>query len=93
MSTGESTSNMPMNHAVKSEKATPTLTGICAKRIQMNIIEELGGLARLTNNLYNEANYRMRQKSFKTKTTLSYFEFYKGFKLLMNYISLPAKTT
>ena len=92
MSTEEPASSIPMEHAGKSEKAVPTLTGMRAERIQIDATEELDSLAMLANNLYNEANYRMRQKFFKNGMVLSYLELYKELKISVNYVGLPAKT-
>ena len=74
MSTEEPASSIPMEHSEKSEEAMPALTGMRAERIQIDATEEIDRLARLANNLYNEANYRMRQKFFKTGIELSYLE-------------------
>ena len=92
MSTEESASSIPMEHSAKSEEVMATLTGMRAERIQIGATEEIDSLARLANNLYNEANYRMRQKFFKTGMVLSYLELYKELKVSVNYAGLPAKT-
>ena len=63
-----------------------------AECIQIGATEEIDGLAKLSNNLYNEANYRMRQQFFKTGTVLSYFELCKELKVSVNYTGLPSKT-
>ena len=70
----------------------PALAGIRAERIQIDATEEFDSLVKLANNLYNEANYRMRQRFFKTGMVLSYLELYKELKITVNYAGLPAKT-
>ena len=89
--TKELVSSLSMEQSKEAEVAVPTLTGIRAEHIQIDATEEMDKLARLANNLYNEANYRMRQKFFKTMTVLSYFELSKELKALVNYFELPAK--
>ena len=90
--TKELVSSLSMEQSKEAEVAVPTLTGMRAERIQIDATEEMDKLLRLANNLYNEANYRMRQKFFKTGTILSYFELCKELKASVNYAGLPAKT-
>ena len=63
-----------------------------AECIQIGATEEIDGLAKLSINLYNEVNYRMRQQFFKTGAVLSYFELCKELKASVNYVGLPSKT-
>ena len=44
------------------------------------------------NNLYNEANFRVRQEFFKTGNWLRYGELYTELKASVNYACLPAPT-
>ena len=54
--------------------------------------ETLDTLANLSNNLYNEANYRMRQQFFKTRIVSTYTGLCNELKISVNYAGLPAKT-
>ena len=47
---------------------------------------------RFTNNLYNEANFCVRQEFFKTGTWVQYGELYTELKYSVNYDCLPAPT-
>ena len=44
------------------------------------------------NNLYNEANFRVRQEFFKTGKWVRYEELYTELKCSVNYDQLPAPT-
>ena len=92
MSAKEPAGNKTISQSEKTEKAVPALSEMRAERIQIVATEEIDNLTKLSNNLYNEANYRMRQQFFKTGTVLSYFELCKELKVSVNYTGLPSKT-
>ena len=77
MSAKGSVCSVPEDHSTKTEKAMPALAGMLAERIQIEATEEMDRLAKVSNNLYNEVNCRMRQQFFKTGIVLSYFELCK----------------
>ena len=53
----------------------------------------LSGLCHISKNLYNEANYIIRQEFFKTGRWIRYNELYHLLKNSDNYKSLPAQTS
>jgi transposase len=54
--------------------------------------ENISFLCHLSKNLYNEANYLIRQEFFKTGRWIRYYELSKELKESENYKSLPAQT-
>jgi len=54
--------------------------------------ENIKELCHLSKNIYNEANYVIRQEFFKTKRWIRYNELYKLLKESENYRALPAQT-
>ena len=52
----------------------------------------ISSLCHLSKNLYNEANYLIRQEFFKTGRGIRYYELDKELKDSENYKSLPAQT-
>ena len=64
MSAKEPADNEPIGQSEKTEKAVSAQDGTHVERIQIIATEEIGGLAKLSNNLYNEAKYCMRQQFF-----------------------------
>ncbi|RJS71441.1 transposase [Methanophagales archaeon] len=54
--------------------------------------ENIKELCHLSKNIYNEANYVIRQEFFKTKRWIRYNELYKLLKRSENYRKLPAQT-
>ena len=92
MSANEPTGNESTGQSEMTEKALSALSVMCAEHIQIVAIEEIDGLAKLSNNLYNEAYYSMRQQFFKIGTVLSYFELCKELKVSVSYAGLSSKT-
>jgi transposase len=54
--------------------------------------ENISSLCHLSKNLYNEANYLIRQEFFKTERWIRYYDLNKELKESENYRSLPAQT-
>jgi putative transposase len=54
--------------------------------------EDISSLAHISKNLYNEANYLIRQEFFKTGRWIRYYDLNKKLKESENYRSLPAQT-
>ena len=73
-------------------ETTIAVAELRAERMQVGPSETLDILAKLSNNLYNEANYRMRQQFFKTGIVPTYTMLCNELKISVNYASLPAKT-
>ena len=75
MSAKESAGNESIGQSEKTEKAMSALSGIHAERIQIVATEEIDGLAKLSNNLYNETTIACVNNSSKLGIychTLSY---------------------
>ena len=62
------------------------------EQIWMRHNENISSLCHLSKNLYNEANYLIRQEFFKTGRWIRYYELNKELKESENYKSLPAQT-
>jgi len=62
------------------------------EQIWMRSDENISSLCHLSKNLYNEANYLIRQEFFKTGRWIRYYELNKELKESENYKSLPAQT-
>ena len=89
----ELVNSLSIDQFKEAKKSVPALTGIRTERIQIVTTEKMDTLAKLANNLYNEATYRIHQKFFfKSGTVLSYFELREELKASVNYTWLPAKT-
>jgi len=54
--------------------------------------ENISSLCHLSKNLYNEANYLIRQEFFKTGRWIRFYELNGELKESENYKSLPAQT-
>jgi transposase len=54
--------------------------------------ENISSLCHLSKNLYNEANYLIRQEFFKTGRWIRYYDLNKELKESENYKFLPAQT-
>ena len=93
MSAKEPAGNKPIGQSEKAEKAVSALSEMCAERIQIVATEEIDGWVKLSNNIYNEANYRVRQQFFKTGNELIYFELCRELRASVNYTGLLSKTT
>ena len=63
-----------------------------AEQIWIKGNENIKELCHLSKNIYNEANYVIRQEFFKTKRWIRYNELYKLLKESENYRALPAQT-
>ena len=65
------------------------------EQIWMRPDENISSLCHLSKNLYNEANYLIRQEFFKTGRWIRYYELNKELhkKESKNYKSLPAQTS
>jgi Probable transposase. len=62
------------------------------EQIWMRHNENISFLCHLSKNLYNEANYLIRQEFFKAGRWIRYYELSKELKESENYKSLPAQT-
>ncbi|VUT25362.1 MAG: putative transposase [Candidatus Methanolliviera sp. GoM_oil] len=62
------------------------------EQIWMKPNKNISSLAHVSKNLYNEANYLIRQEFFKTGRWIRFYELDKGLKESENYKSLPAQT-
>ncbi|VUT26295.1 MAG: putative transposase [Candidatus Methanolliviera sp. GoM_oil] len=62
------------------------------EQIWMRSDENISSLCHLSKNLYNEANYLIRQEFFKTGRWIRFYELNKELKESKNYKSLPAQT-
>jgi len=63
-----------------------------AERIWLKSDKRISQLAHLSKNLYNEANYTIRQEFFKTGKWIRYYELNRQLKDSENYKALPAQT-
>ncbi len=62
------------------------------ERIEVGFDPNLSQLCHQTKNLYNAANYTIRQFFFKQKTILTYYKLWKIFKTTPEYKQLPGHT-
>nr|MCR5852212.1 hypothetical protein [Methanophagales archaeon] len=62
------------------------------EQIWINGDENIQKLCHISKNLYNEANYIVRQEFFKTKRWIRYSKLDKRLKKSENYRALPAQT-
>ena len=92
MTTQQQMDDSSPDQTSEMSEATVAVTKLRAERMQVEPSETLDALAKLSNNLYNEANYRMRQQFFKTGTVPTYTGLCNELKISMNYAGLPAKT-
>ena len=84
--------SLPQNQDSEAMETSAAVMELRAERMQIKSSETLDMLARLSNNLYSEASYRMRQQFFKIGTILTYIRLCNEIKISVNYAGLPAKT-
>ena len=65
---------------------------IRTESIRLNKTDIISTLCHASNNLYNEANYVVRQEFFATNKWIRYNELYHSLKISSNYTALPAQT-
>jgi len=75
---------------IEDEVSVTAVTRV--ERIWLKSDKHISQLAHLAKNLYNEANYIIRQEFFKTGRWIRYYELNRQLKDSENYRALPAQT-
>ncbi|MCW3128629.1 MAG: transposase [Methanophagales archaeon] len=75
---------------IEDEASVTAITRV--ERIWLKSDKHISQLAHLAKNLYNEANYIIRQEFFKTGRWIRYYELNRQLKDSENYRALPAQT-